>query len=99
ELRHVNKTLTFTAHTFDWWIPVRPLPGESDTATLKPAHGAASAGAKVHFPLGIPPAIFSSGLNGETPTLKDSLDPSKVALGLGWEDGAQRWQGQHREIA
>ena len=43
EARHVERTLSFRAHTFDWWIPVQPRHGVSDS-TFATATGSAHFG-------------------------------------------------------
>jgi hypothetical protein len=99
DARHFQKTLSFEAHTFDWWIPVKPIPGVSDTAHIKKEVPAVSAKSHMKFPLGVPTAIMHSGLNVEDRILKDTLNSATVTLGLGWEDGGQTWEGRHREMA
>lgn len=86
EARHVERTLSFKAHTFDWWIPLQPLPGVSDSAFA---------------------TVTDRHVVGNRPSPKFTLSGSasieianafSVVLGLGWEDGAQTWQGHHREM-
>jgi hypothetical protein len=92
-VRHIEPTLEFKAHTFDWWIPVQPNPRVSDhvSATREVRTIAGKSPGKAPFK--IPPTIASLIL-----PVRDRVDAS-VVLGLGWEDGAQTWQGERREPA
>ena len=95
-VRHVERTLSFAAHTFDWWIPSLPAPGVSDhalaTATNRHVFGTVTAGTPV-----LPKRLPEVELSGQA-TLEETSAAS-VVLGLGWTDGAQTWQGEHREMS
>lgn len=99
ETRHFEKTLSLAAHTFDGWIPIKPIPGIGDTAHLKKDVPTVSAKSHIKFPLGVPTAIMHSGLDIGDRLLKDTVNVTTATLGLGWEDGAQTWVGHHREMA
>jgi hypothetical protein len=95
EARHVERTLeNFKAHTFDWWIPVQPLHGVSDSA-LATATDRHVFGNPAKPPVGLPRPSPKFTLSGSSSI--DIASASSVVLGLGWEDGTQTWQGDHRD--
>ena len=94
EARHVDRTLDFKAHTFDWWIPVQPRHGVSDVAFVTAADNHVFGNGQPRPAGPGPRPIQKFTLSGS-----DSMDiasAASVVLGLGWEDGAQS-EGHHRE--
>jgi hypothetical protein len=97
EARHAEGTLELPAHTFDWWIPVKPPHRPGDVFTAEGNHRP--------FPHDNPPAGHPGGggapraLFPFRPSLGTTAADGSVVLGLGWEDGEQSWQGQRREPA
>jgi hypothetical protein len=91
--RHSEDTLTLQAHTFDWWIPVAPNPKIRNVASATMTNRSSDANQISRLPFGVHASKFAA-------VSSDSIrnDPSIVA-GLGWEDGTQYWQGQHREMS
>lgn len=95
EARHFEGTLNFRAHTFDWWIPVRPLhAGVSDRAFASAADMHVFENAPARPPVGVPKLSPKFTLSG-SPSM-DVSSAASVVLGLGWDDGAQT-VGHHRE--
>jgi hypothetical protein len=96
DILNFKGTLTFKAHTFDWWIPTQPTLGGGAIA-LEPfanePHVVAGGKAGVAprpFPLFVLPL--------QTSVSENNSDLVSSVVGVGWEDGAQSWQGQHREM-
>ena len=97
EPRHVEHTFeNFKAHTFDWWIPVQPLHGVSDSALATSTDRHIFGNAPARPPVGLPrptPMMIWSGGNSI-----DLASAASVVLGLSWEDGSQTWHGRHRDM-
>ena len=95
EARHFDRTLSFKAHTFDWWVPIKiPFIG-SDSLSLNDYNLHTFLGAASQHAGGLPkpdPEFVFSATN-----LNSNASPASMILGLGWEDGIQT-QGQHREM-
>ena len=93
-LRHVpERTIEMTAHTFDWWIPVKQRTASDHDFALSGggnAFGVASGGS----PLGPKPLPMLSGGNVFA---NNPAGAASAVLGLGWIDGAQTWEGHRRE--
>jgi hypothetical protein len=97
EARHVERTLDFKAHTFDWWIPVQPLHGVSDEVFVANHDQSVFGNPAGRSPGGLPRPIPQVALSLKGALSTDPASAASVVLGLGWEDGNQTWQGQHRE--
>jgi hypothetical protein len=100
EARHIERTLTFRAHTFDWWIAVKPLHGGVSGSAFATAteHEHVFGNGPARPPVGLPKLSPKSTLLGIGSIDIAKKSAASVVLGLGWEDGAQTWQGQHREM-
>lgn len=98
EARHIERPeLNFKAYTFDWWIPVKPPHGsvsDRTVATTTDRHVFGNAPARPS--VGLPKLSPKFTLSG-SPSI-DVASAASAVLGLGWEEGAQTWEGHHREM-
>jgi hypothetical protein len=93
EALHAEGTLNLKAHTFDWWIPVKPHPGVSDAIALESHHQQVFGNPPGGHPGGVPKMFFLTQA-----LLEKSITDASIVLGLGWEEGAQTWKGERREL-
>ena len=99
EPKHVPRTeIELKAHTFDWWVPVKP-PFQLGTDPAVTRAALRSVGwteshppKKTHNGTGAAQTLSYDGAGIFAPIL--DLSPAMFR-----EDGAQDWEGEHREVA
>ncbi|NUU39447.1 hypothetical protein [Pseudomonas sp. C2B4] len=101
--RDMSSTVTMKAITFDWWIPVQPLPvavspSEAVLQASLRSVGVEAGGGSTTAPLPSPiPAIFPHTLSNAAIVDAISLqDNDQLTDVIGWGDGHEPPSGQHR---
>ncbi len=105
--RHAEGVIQLKAHTYDWWIPVKPpfQIGVDFSSTM--AERRAVGWAQSTKATSAPPAVFSGAQPGPRPLpiLSDQLISASdrvsgyddIIPSLFWQSGEQTWEGQTRD--
>jgi len=99
ETKRGGDVITMKAHTFDWWIPVRP-PYTLDAPFSKIEH-------RLHRIGWNGPSLDNTPLAGNDASTRADFQPSSAIVtappvdpyipGISWKGGAKDWDGERRE--